>query len=320
VAVRIARYYEVDGAAWDAFVENAVNSTFLHTRGFYNHNSENLKDDCSFMFYDDNELIAVLPANIYDKSNMRILHSYLRSTYGGVIMKQGVKTTDIIQCLQLLDDEAKHLQVNEIIIRQPFSIYNNAQTGSIDYALWKTGFGIKYREVEFAIDLSMPLQYNSSTQRSVKAAAKKGVTVAENTQIDVYWQILTDNLQERYGVKPVHSFEDIILLMQNVGAEKVKLFAAFVGEKMIGGILCFITNKQSIHAQYIASVNEYQEYRPLNAVIHHIAIWAAENGYKYFNLGMATEPGGEVINEGLMRFKEGFGAQGVLRETMHKLL
>jgi lipid II:glycine glycyltransferase (peptidoglycan interpeptide bridge formation enzyme) len=100
----------------------------------------------------------------------------------------------------------------------------------------------------------------------------------------------------------------------------VKLFAAYLEGIMIGGILIFIANRYVVHAQYIASDSRYQEYRPLNATIDSISIWAKNAGYKYFNLGMATEPGGIIVNDGLMRFKEGFGARGVLRETMNKIL
>ena len=42
--------------------------------------------------------------------------------------------------------------------------------------------------------------------------------------------------------------------------------------------------------------------------------WGHEHGYRYLNLGISTEDGGRVINWGLFRFKEGFGARGVVRK------
>ncbi len=320
MSIRLVRYSSEHEEAWDYFIRNrSVNSTFLHSRKFYKHNALNTQDDCSYLFYDDNKLIAVFPANLYEKEGNKILHSYLRSTYGGVVFSDDAKTIDIIEVLEQIENEAKILEVSEIIIRPTFSIYNSGLGGSLDYALWKCGFSLKYREVEFAIDLHKYPMYGSSCKRSTTAAYKKGVTVRESNELSQYWDILSSNLRERYGVTPVHSIEQIEYLKQLIG-DDIKLFAAYLEDKMIGGILCFVANKCVVHAQYIASISRYQEYRPLNAAIDTIAAWSKNNGYKYFNLGMATEPGGAIINDGLMRFKEGFGARGVLRETMHKIL
>jgi lipid II:glycine glycyltransferase (peptidoglycan interpeptide bridge formation enzyme) len=132
-----------------------------------------------------------------------------------------------------------------------------------------------------------------------------------------FWMILEKNLNEKYGRRPVHQISEIRALQNFVGADKIKLIAAFLDDRMLGGILVFIANDLVVHAQYIASDNDFQEYRPLNAVIDFIARKSKVEGFKFFNLGMVNEPGGEILNEGLTRFKEGFGARGVLRETMH---
>lgn len=320
MSIRLVRYSKEHEQYWDDFlIEKSINSTFLHSRKFYNHNELNEKDDCSFLFYDNNRLIALFPANLYDKEGNKILHSYLRSTYGGLIIEDDTTTPDVIEILQLIEAEAKLLGVAEIIIRPTFSIYNSGLTGAIDYALWKCGYGIKYREAEYAIELDKYPMYTSSCKRSVAAAYKKGIEVRESADLKKYWEILSGNLKERYGVAPVHSIAQIETLQGLVG-DVVKLFAAYHADIMIGGILAFLANKHVVHAQYIASVNAYQEYRPLNAIIDTMCQWGKTNGYKYHNLGMATEPGGVIINDGLMRFKEGFGARGVLRETMHKIL
>ncbi len=320
MSLTLTKYSSDYEQVWDDFlIEKSINSTFLHSRKFYKHNELNDKDDCSFLLYDGNKLIALFPANLYEKNEIKILHSYLRSTYGGLVICDETTTLDLIDILTLLEDEAKLLGVDEIIIRPTFSIYNSGLVGSIDYALWKKGYGIKYREVEFAIELDKHPMYASSCKRSTAAAYKKGIVVKESDDIETYWGILSSNLKERYGVAPVHSISQIRQLQRLTGSQ-VKLFAAYLEGIMIGGILIFIANRYVVHAQYIASDSRYQEYRPLNATIDSISIWAKNAGYKYFNLGMATEPGGIIVNDGLMRFKEGFGARGVLRETMNKIL
>jgi lipid II:glycine glycyltransferase (peptidoglycan interpeptide bridge formation enzyme) len=53
-------------------------------------------------------------------------------------------------------------------------------------------------------------------------------------------------------------------------------------------------------------------------VFYELIAWATARGYRYLNLGKSTEDEGRALNAGLFRFKEGFGARGVLRETMSR--
>jgi lipid II:glycine glycyltransferase (peptidoglycan interpeptide bridge formation enzyme) len=225
---------------------------------------------------------------------------------------------DLNTCIELLLLNAKENNLKEIVIRPSFHIYHQTLSEELDYLLWKNGFSTKTRELELAIDLRTDIekQYSSSTLRSVKKSYKSGIVVKQFNTFEKFWEILETNLQSKYGRKPVHSIDEINLLKHLVGEDKVTLYAACLDNKVIAGILAFVANSIVVHAQYIASSNEFQEYRPLNAVIDFMAKQYQAKGYKYFNLGMVNEPGGEVLNEGLSRFKEGFGARGVLRETL----
>ena len=48
---------------WDKFIDNASNSTFLFKRDFIEYHNDRFKD-FSLLFYKNEKLIAVLPANI----------------------------------------------------------------------------------------------------------------------------------------------------------------------------------------------------------------------------------------------------------------
>jgi hypothetical protein len=188
----------------------------------------------------------------------------------------------------------------------------------IDYALWYKGYQILSRELELAIPLVASYQHNYSdtTLRGVKKAIKSGIVVTPEGSINDFWKILTLNLEKKHHVKPVHDIHDIQMLIKCVGQEKVKLFAALYEGRTIAGILVFLANKKVVHAQYIASDEDFQAMRPLNLVIDQIVEWSFREGYSFVNLGSCNEKGGTIINEGLARFKEGFGATGILRETM----
>jgi len=308
---------------WDDFVyTKAKNSTFLHSRKFYNHNQLNKVDDCSLLFLKKNKVIALFPAILSESDDDKVLYSHKRSTYGGFIFSNEISIADLDLVLTLLIDYVKAESISQIIVRPTFSIYHKTLSQEIDYLIWKNGFSIKSRELELAIDLRLDIEnlYADSTKRSIKKAMKAGVMVQESEDLKSYWKILEKNLAEKHQTSPVHSIQDINLLRTLVGKEKLRLFTATLDENIIAGILTFVANENVLHAQYIAFDNAFQDFRPLNAVIDHIAKKAKEEQFSYFNLGMVTEPGGHEFNEGLCRFKEGFGARGVLRETMQLIL
>lgn len=311
------------GQVWDEFVANSINGTFLHTRAFYNHNPKNASEDCSFLFFKKNKLVALLPCSLYTRDNSKILHSHLRSTYGGFVINDEIGAEGAVEIVGLLIEQAKKMEIGEIIIRNPFRIFHKALCDETDYAMWYYGFGIKSRELETAIALGdyneVKDRYDGSTSRSVKKAVDH-VHVKMSDEYEAYWAILERNLAIKHGLKPTHSFSEFKNLLAEVGGEKIKLFGAFKDGIMIAGIVVFIVNRSALHAQYIASDDAYQEHRPLNAVIDEIVKWGCSAGFKFFNLGTSNADSGRSINTGLFRFKEGFGGRNTLRETMYLIL
>lgn len=322
--ITLRRYTEDQRELWDDFVTHSTNGTFLHTRPFYDHNTLNAADDCSFLFLkNEKKVVGVFPCNLYMKNGEKTMHSYLRSTYGGFVVGTEAGASDVIEMVRLIKQEAVLLNVHEIIVRNSFRIFHALLSDDSDYAMWFHGFKIKSRELETAVRLgnyqTAQSLYSDSTRRSIKKSYAH-VTVSESSDLEGFWTMLEDNLAARHGIKPTHSLEQFRMLIRNVGSEKIKLFSACHNSKMIAGIVLFLVNDRALHAQYIASDNAFQEYRPLNAVIDTIIKWGCDNYYDYLNLGTSNYDAGMGINEGLFRFKEGFGGRNTLRETMHLIL
>lgn len=321
--MEVAAYNDSHREEWDAFVNASINGNFLHTRAFYDQNPLNAEDDASLMFYRKGKLAAVLPAIQYTSDNKVILNSHLRSTYGGYIISEKMGMTDAVTMVKVTLEHAASLGVNEIIIRNPFRILYGTLSDESDYAMWYCGFSIKYRELETYIDLRPPLedikkQYDKGTKYNT-VKAWKTVSVTETEDFAAFWELLTENLQSRYGKQPVHSLEQITALRNAVGRDSIKLFGAYFENRLIGGCVVFVF-KNTLHAQYIAQNNAYQEHRCINAVTDFITDWGKSHNYHYFNLGTGNDQQGRFINEGLTHFKESFGGRGVLRETMHIIL
>ncbi len=318
--MEVVQYNESYRDEWEAFITASINGNFLHTRAFYDQNPQNAQSDASLMFYRKGKLAAVLPAVQYTSENTTILNSHLRSTYGGYIISKKMGMTDAVEMVNNTIDYARNAGVNEIIIRNPFRILYNTISDETDYAMWRCGFSIKYRELETYIDLKPVLEdikrdFDKGTKYNT-IKAWKTVSVKETEDFKGFWEMLTENLLSKFGKAPVHTAEGIIALRNAVGRDSIKLFGAYLEDRLIGGCVVF-TFKNTLHAQYIAQDNAYQEHRCINAVTDYIIDWGKQNGYSYFNLGTGNDKQGMYINEGLTHFKESFGGRGVLRETMH---
>jgi hypothetical protein len=318
--LEVVSYSESHRNEWEAFVNSAINGNFLHTRAFYDQNTQNDVDDASLLFYRKGKLAAVLPAVLYASDGKMILNSHLRSTYGGYIISRKMGMTDAVEMVNATLDFACSKNVNEIIIRNPFRILYDTLSDESDYAMWRCGFKIKYREVETYIDLRPPLdqikkEFDKGTKYNT-IKAWKTVTVKESEDFGGFWDMLTENLQSKFGKAPVHTAAQMLALRATVGNDNIKLMGAYLDDKLIGGCVLFVF-KNALHAQYIAQDNAYQEHRCINAVTDYIIDWGKKNNYSFFNLGTGNDKQGMFINEGLTHFKESFGGRGVLRETMH---
>ncbi|MBP6731616.1 MAG: GNAT family N-acetyltransferase [Chitinophagales bacterium] len=317
--VEIKRYTEDLRGDWDGLVAASINGTFLHTRSFFDHNPQNAKDDCSFIYYKNNKPVALIPAALYQRNENLIWHSHPRSTYGGFVVNTEVGTEEAMEMVELLINECRELKVQEVIVRNPFRIFNKALCDETDFAMWYYGFKLSAREVEIAVPLKGDItelrkKYENGTKYNVKKAVKTVVS-SISEDYETFWQILETNLMEKHGKKPVHNYEQFLELKRKVGDDCIKLFAGFIDGKMVCGVLVFVFSKD-IHAQYIGADSNHQAIRPVNAVIDYIIEWANGQGYEYFNLGTGSSEGGRNVNLGLFHFKEGFGGRGVLRETM----
>ena len=87
---------------------------------------------------------------------------------------------------------------------------------------------------------------------------------------------------------------------------------------MTAGVTAFLCNDRVVLAFYISHDEAFQEYRPVNHLFYEIIRWSIEKGYRFLDYGIFTV--NEEPNWGLGKFKESFGARGILRETFYKKL
>ena len=125
-----------------------------------------------------------------------------------------------------------------------------------------------------------------------------------------FWNILEQNLLERFSKTPTHTLKEITGLA-NKFPENIRLLTARIEDRIAAGVVIFDTGLV-IHLQYIASTNEGRLTNALDSIVDHIVSHSQE---KIIDFGISTENQGRKLNFGLHQFKSEFGSGIVNYET-----
>ncbi|MEO0156096.1 MAG: GNAT family N-acetyltransferase [candidate division WOR-3 bacterium] len=314
--MEVIKFTEKDHKVWEEFVKQANNGTIFHTLKFLSYHPPERFKSHHLLIKEKENIIALFPAVIEDKT----IISHKGASYGGFVLKQGIGIHDIYLCVAHLIEFLKKEGIRQVVLTQTPLVYYHQPNQYIDFALMKHGFKYRKREITAVIplDIAEPLLvFHPDARRSTKKAIREGVKVRITDDYTQYYEILKNNLGMRHNVSPTHTLSELLRL-KNLFPDDIILFGAYLKEKMVGGMVIFVTNPRVILAFYISHDNQYQAYRPVNLLFYEVIKWGRLRGFQYLDLGTFTlnmEP-----NWGLGRFKENFNARGFLRDTYEKEL
>lgn len=309
--MEIHKFTEKDHKYWEEFVQNANNGTIFHTLKFLSYHPAKRFKNAHLIIKEKGNIISVFPAVEVEKT----IISHGGASYGGFVLKNrlGIHKTYLI-----IEHTVAYLKAHgykKIVLTQPPLIYCRDPNQYIDFALMKIGFSYQKREITAVIplDRAEPLStFHADARRSTKKALREGVRVKISEDFKTFYDILKHNLGMRHNVSPTHTLSELLKL-KTLFPDKIILFGAYRKEKLLGGMIIFVTNLKVILAFYISHDNSFQSYRPVNLLFYEVIKWGRNRGFKFLDLGTFTlnmEP-----NWGLGRFKENFNARGFLRDT-----
>ena len=303
---QVRPYQPNDFDVWNAFVSVSKNATFLFNRNFMDYHSDRFQD-FSLMVFDDEKLVAILPANRVEDA----LFSHYGLTYGGLVLGEKAKLSTTISIFRSILFFLNENKIQKLTLKMIPKFYNSAFSDELDYCLFNANAKLIRADSLSVIDLTKPYFISKTRKESIRRGEKNNLIIKEELNFELFWnEILIPNLDKKHQVKPVHTVDEIQLL-QTRFPRNIRHFNVYHNDKIVAGTTVFITDKVA-HPQYISGNAAKNELGSLDFLYHHLLteVFTDKN---YFDFGISNEEQGRKINEGLLFWKESFGAKTVVQ-------
>ena len=310
--LEIIKYTNAYKEQWDEFVIKSKNGTFLFQRDYMDYHSDRFTD-ASYLLFRNGKIEGILPGNIQDNK----YYSHQGLTYGGWITSAKLSAVELIEAFQLLNNELLSVGVKEIIYKPVPLIYHQIPSQEDIYALFLNKAEKISCHISSTIYQNSKLRFIESRKSGIRKAIREGVQVSESKDFMSFWEILRNNLVNKFNTKPVHLLNEIELLASRFPSN-IKLFIASQNGKPLAGSVIYVM-KNIVHVQYISANKIGKEFGALD-LLFDILINKEFATIPIFDFGQSTEQMGNYLNDNLIFQKEGFGGRGIVYETYRYFL
>ena len=299
---KVSRYTAEDKIEWDRFIATAKNTTFLFQRDFMDYHQDRF-EDFSLMIYKNEKLYALLPAN---KKN-EVVYSHQGLTYGGLLLNNSAK---LKQTFEAFKEIIKFLFENGILkleVRLIPPFYNKLPSDELEYLFFKAAAKLIKRDVVMLIDYHNQLPFQKNRREGINKAKRKKLVIKTDNNFELFWnEVLIPNLSSKYNTAPVHSLKEINYLASKF-PNRIRQVNVYQDNTIVAGTTVFLTD-QVVHPQYVSAKVNKNELGSLD-LLYDFIIQEFKENRNYFSFNTSSEENGELLNEGLLFWKESCGAR-----------
>jgi len=310
VSLQIVPYSQAHEMAWEQCCAEAVNGTFLHTCRFLSYHGDRFKD-ASVLMVDAGKVRGVFPA-AQSPADPGLVVSHPGSTFGGVVHQGWLNGARMLEALAALSDHYQNLGYQRLLYKAVPHIFTRKPAQDDLYALFRLGAQRVRCDLSCALDLIHRPPMSGRRQRELKKTQKLVTMSSDPGLLDDLWAVITHNLARKHNARPVHSLPELVLLMGRFPGQ-IFIRCALMAGRVEAGIILF-NGPSAWHLQYVGASESAYEVSALDAVFDAAITEAQLAGARYFDFGISNEEDGRVLNDGLYRFKSGFGGGGVAHE------
>ncbi len=306
---------------WDDFVRGCTNANFLHTRKFLSYSGDRFAD-CSVLVTNEiGSIVGVLPAASLSPPSASTVCSHPGATYGGLVHQGSLGGAKAYEAMQLLAQHFRSAGYSKLLYKAVPHIYHSIPAQDDLSALFRLGARVVKRDLAVAVPPLSRGQVSTRRRRGLRKALQASVAIvsgpADADCAPKLWNIIEQNLADRHGVEPAHSWSEISELSFRFPDEILFVLGESGGEPLGGAVAWLFPTV--LHAQYIGTNEQGRKNCVLDAVFEHLIAIAKEKGL-WFSFGISSEEQGQNLNAGLHKFKAEFGGGGVIHDFLELTL
>lgn len=306
--ISVQRYEPSLREAWDDFIRGSKNATFLFERAYMDYHADRFADH-SLMISVDGKLEGVLPANRVSATTV-CSHSGL--TYGSFAVRRECK---LLTALKVVSAAIEYLHaegVTTLNFKRIPRFYSTVPADEIDYALFLLHAELSRRDTSMIIRRDDRLRLSPKRLSGLRRAEARGMRVVEDHEMAPFWGgVLESSLMKHHNVAPVHEVAEISLLKSRF-PNNIRQFSVYDGDEIVAGTTVFVT-ESVVHFQYTGATDLGREFRALDLLVVTLLTEVFQD-LEYFDFGICNEREGRGINQGLLTWKESFGARCLVHE------
>jgi hypothetical protein len=166
------------------------------------------------------------------------------------------------------------------------------------------------------VDLARRPHIKASKRNKLSKAQRSELVLQDGVEwLPPFWELLADQLKERYGAVPVHTLEEMTELAQ-LFPDEIGLRVATIDEDaVVAGAVTYRYTDDVIHTQYLSSNAIGRQTAALDLLCDSLIRDADAAGRRYVSFGTSSHDDGSVLNDSLYQFKHSFGATGFAIES-----
>lgn len=302
----ICQQYQADfKKSWDEFVGSCKTPLFFFRRDFVEYHADRFTD-ASLMFYEDEQLVALLPASRHGDT----LTSHGGLTYGGLLLSAKARSETVSEVFSAFLENARGQGFAKIVYKAvPYIFHKQGAQDELYFIFNMLDGKIFRRDLSSVIYLKDRIKLSKGRKWLIARAKKLGLVVSESSAWESFHELLSSVL-EKHGAAPVHSANELERLSA-LFPENIKLKVVESEGGLLAAALLFKFDGV-VHTQYMATSEQGKESGALDYVLETCIQESLSDGYTYFSFGISTEEQGKILNPGLAAQKESFGGRGLV--------
>ena len=190
----------------DGFIDVGKNATFMFRRDYMDYHADRFEDH-SLVLRKDGQIAALLPANLRPDG---VLVSHQGLTYGGFVLRRDATLAAVIEIVEAALVFLQAVGVAELVYKRMPRFYNTLPDDDIDYALFMLEAKLVRRDCSLVVCGADRLPVSRGKKRKINKGGRAGLTVVQDERFEPFWhRVLEPRPWQRFGVRPVHSVEEI---------------------------------------------------------------------------------------------------------------